>query len=166
MNHTTTANDPGRDVPAAGALPGVRDRADPRLVLADRVEQLYGQMWLGILTTFAIGAIATFEFWELRLRELVLFWWGAGVFLTLVLAGAVYRRLTTKLIWQCTKDTVHVTVMIFAITSHNLWFLNYVHVMAGLLWTGIDLFTDMLARGKEHKDKTGESLWVSRTNGR
>ena len=25
----------------------MRDRADPRLVLADRVEQLYGQMWLG-----------------------------------------------------------------------------------------------------------------------
>src|SRR5438105_4873723 len=42
-----------RDVSA-----GIRDRADPRLVLADRVDQLYGQMWLGILATFAIGAIA------------------------------------------------------------------------------------------------------------
>ncbi len=42
---------------------------------------------------------------------------GAGVLLTLVLAGAVYRRLSPKLIWQCTKDTVHVTVMIFAIIA-------------------------------------------------
>ena len=94
MNHTTTANDPGRDVPAAGALPGVRDRADPRLVLADRVEQLYGQMWLGILATFAIGAVATFEFWNERLRDLVLFWW--GLVLLISAASAVllwsYRR--------------------------------------------------------------------------
>ena len=94
MNHTTTANDPSRDVPAAGALPGVRDRADPRLVLADRVEQLYGQMWLGILATFAIGGVATFEFWNERLRDLVLFWW--GLVLLISTASAVllwsYRR--------------------------------------------------------------------------
>jgi len=31
-------------------------------------------------------------------------------------------------------------VMVAAILSHGLWFLNFVHVMAGLLWTGIDLF--------------------------
>jgi uncharacterized membrane protein len=31
-------------------------------------------------------------------------------------------------------------VMIAAIASDSLWFLNFVHVMAGLLWTGIDLF--------------------------
>jgi uncharacterized membrane protein len=31
-------------------------------------------------------------------------------------------------------------VMIAAIVSRNLWFLNWVHVFAGLLWTGIDLF--------------------------
>jgi uncharacterized membrane protein len=31
-------------------------------------------------------------------------------------------------------------VMIVAIMSRNLWFLNWVHVFAGLLWTGIDLF--------------------------
>src|SRR5688500_7549534 len=94
MNHTTTANDPSRDVPAVGALPGVRDRADPRLVLADRVEQLYGQMWLGILATFAIGGVATFEFWNERLRDLVLFWW--GLVLLISTASAVllwsYRR--------------------------------------------------------------------------
>jgi uncharacterized membrane protein len=30
--------------------------------------------------------------------------------------------------------------MTAAIASRNLWFLNFVHVLAGLLWTGIDLF--------------------------
>ena len=30
--------------------------------------------------------------------------------------------------------------MIVAILSPSLWFLNFVHVMAGALWTGIDLF--------------------------
>jgi hypothetical protein len=33
-----------------------------------------------------------------------------------------------------------VAVMIAAIASHVLWFLNFVHVMAGLMWTGIDIF--------------------------
>ena len=31
-------------------------------------------------------------------------------------------------------------VMIASITSHHLWFLNFLHVFSGLLWTGIDLF--------------------------
>jgi uncharacterized membrane protein len=31
-------------------------------------------------------------------------------------------------------------VMIAAIRGDSLWFLNFVHVMAGVLWTGIDLF--------------------------
>jgi uncharacterized membrane protein len=31
-------------------------------------------------------------------------------------------------------------VMLAAITSRNFWFLNFVHVFSGLLWTGIDLF--------------------------
>ena len=31
-------------------------------------------------------------------------------------------------------------VMVAAIFSDSLWFLNFVHVMAGVLWTGIDLF--------------------------
>ena len=31
-------------------------------------------------------------------------------------------------------------VMVAAIVSQNLWFLNWVHVFCGLLWTGIDLF--------------------------
>jgi len=35
---------------------------------------------------------------------------------------------------------VALAVMIAAIEADNLWFLNFVHVMAGVLWTGIDLF--------------------------
>ena len=31
-------------------------------------------------------------------------------------------------------------VMVAAIELGNLWFLNFVHVSASLLWTGIDLF--------------------------
>jgi hypothetical protein len=31
-------------------------------------------------------------------------------------------------------------VMTAAIASHERWFLNFVHVMSGVLWTGIDLF--------------------------
>ncbi len=31
-------------------------------------------------------------------------------------------------------------VMIVAIASKNIWFLNWVHVMCGVMWTGIDLF--------------------------
>jgi PAS domain S-box-containing protein len=92
MNHfPTAAVDPAELTrPSPAALTGVRDRADPRLVLADRVEQLYGQMWLGILTTFAIGAIATFELWEERLKELVLFWWIIVLLITGASAGLLY----------------------------------------------------------------------------
>lgn len=31
-------------------------------------------------------------------------------------------------------------VMIAAVVGRSLWFLNFVHVFSGLLWTGIDLF--------------------------
>jgi hypothetical protein len=35
---------------------------------------------------------------------------------------------------------VAVGILIAAIASGSLWFLNFVHVFAGLLWTGTDLF--------------------------
>jgi hypothetical protein len=35
---------------------------------------------------------------------------------------------------------IAIGVMIAAITSHDRWFLNFVHVIAGVMWTGIDLF--------------------------
>jgi len=33
-----------------------------------------------------------------------------------------------------------IAAMIVAIVAGNFWFLDFVHVLAGLLWTGIDLF--------------------------
>src|SRR3954451_11490547 len=98
MDPTPTATVHGAEpltMPAVGSVSAsIRDRADPRLVLADRVDQLYSQMWLGILATFAIGAIATFEFWDERLRELVLFWWSLVLIVTAANAGLLfaYRR--------------------------------------------------------------------------
>jgi PAS domain S-box-containing protein len=84
--------------PSPGSAAEMRERADPRLVLADRVEQLYGQMWVGLLATFTIGAIATFEFWDPRLRDLVLFWWGLVLLVTGASAALLYayRRSTTR----------------------------------------------------------------------
>src|SRR6266849_3872045 len=35
---------------------------------------------------------------------------------------------------------VAILVMIAAIMSHERWFLNFVHVICGVMWTGIDLF--------------------------
>lgn len=35
---------------------------------------------------------------------------------------------------------VAIAVMGYAVAGPSIWFLNFVHVMAGLLWTGIDLF--------------------------
>ena len=40
-------------------------------------------------------------------------------------------------LWWVTGSLV---VMVVAIQSHDLWCLNFVHVLAGLMWTGIDLF--------------------------
>ena len=41
-----------------------------------------------------------------------------------------------NLIWCA----VALAIMLWAILSRDLWFLNFVHVVTGLLWTGIDLF--------------------------
>jgi uncharacterized membrane protein len=35
---------------------------------------------------------------------------------------------------------IAIGVMIAAIASHDRWFLNFVHVICGVMWTGIDLF--------------------------
>jgi uncharacterized membrane protein len=35
---------------------------------------------------------------------------------------------------------VAIAVMVAAIMSHDRWFLNFVHVICGVMWTGIDLF--------------------------
>jgi PAS domain S-box-containing protein len=88
---------PASSVPARTA--DARDSADPQRVLADRVEQLYSQMPLGIVATLAIGGIATYELFDQRTRELVLFWWGLVLLITAARAALYfgYRRSKDKL---------------------------------------------------------------------
>jgi PAS domain S-box-containing protein len=76
-----------------------RDSTDPQRVLADRVEQLYSQMPQGIVVTLIIGAIATYQLSDDRIRQLALFWWGL-VLLVTAARGALYygyRRSARKL---------------------------------------------------------------------
>ncbi|MGH6990849.1 MAG: hypothetical protein ACREFD_12425 [Stellaceae bacterium] len=47
------------------------------------------------------------------------------------------RLIRFNYIWYVVAALV---VMVAAIASRNIWFLNWVHVMCGVLWTGIDLF--------------------------
>lgn len=42
--------------------------------------------------------------------------------------------------WYLVAAGAALTVLIVAVLSPSLWLLNFVHVMAGSLWTGIDLF--------------------------
>ena len=74
---------------AAAITADIRDRADPALVRADRVEQLYSQLPLGMAATIVIGLIAAMELHEGRLFELVLFWGGLLV-VVVVLHALLY----------------------------------------------------------------------------
>ncbi|HZN85478.1 MAG TPA: PAS domain-containing protein, partial [Burkholderiales bacterium] len=95
MNPSSTA--PATVAPAVPA--DASHGADPQRVLADRVEQLYSQMPLGIVVTLAIGGIATYELWDARTRDLVLFWWGLVLLVTAARAALYfgYRSSTGKL---------------------------------------------------------------------
>jgi hypothetical protein len=42
--------------------------------------------------------------------------------------------------WYLVPALAALALMLAAILGDSLWFLNFVHVMAGSLWTGIDLF--------------------------
>lgn len=42
--------------------------------------------------------------------------------------------------WYLVPALAALALMVVAILGSSLWFLNFVHVMAGTLWTGIDLF--------------------------
>jgi len=83
-------NSPGTaDTLAAPSDLVERRPEDPRRILADRVEQLYSQLPLGIVTTFVISVVAAYELREGRYVEVVAFW--AGLVLLLTLArGALY----------------------------------------------------------------------------
>src|SRR3954471_28749 len=94
-NLTTTVETAERRAAIAEVI---RDRADPALVRADRVEQLYSQLPLGMLATVVTGVIASMELHEGRLLELVLFW--AGLLGLVVILHALlylgYRNDTRK----------------------------------------------------------------------
>src|SRR5256885_12502038 len=65
----------------------VRERADPALVRAQCVEQLYSQLPLGLVATVVIGVLAAIELHQGRLIERVLFW--AGLLAVVVVLHAV-----------------------------------------------------------------------------
>ncbi len=91
MNHSGTANGAAVRVSDQRVAAGIRDRADPRLVLADRVDQLYSQVPLGVVATLVIGLIAAIELREGRFIELV-FFWGALVVLVSGLHALLYQQ--------------------------------------------------------------------------
>jgi PAS domain S-box-containing protein len=108
MNHSgtasaarTAARSAGRPAPAMsdqGVAVGVRERADPRLVLADRVEQLCSQTPIAIAASFIAGAIATVELWNKWLWMLVFFWWVLVVAFSIATTALLmsYRRDANK----------------------------------------------------------------------
>ena len=100
MNLPSAAPDAVASAPsvAARAQDGER-RSDPQRLLADRVDQLYSQMPLGIAFTLIIGAIATYELWDDRTRELVLFWWGLVLLITAARTAlwVGYRKSTDRI---------------------------------------------------------------------
>ena len=101
MNHTTTANgtDTGLEVSTDAVEAEIRDRADPRQVLADRVAQLYRQMPIAVVATFIAGTVATYELWGPWLKQLVLIWWLIVFLFTAAAFGLLYayRRSPDKL---------------------------------------------------------------------
>jgi PAS domain S-box-containing protein len=95
MNHTATVTEPS----VASARAAARDAVDPRKVLADRVEQLYSQLPLGLAATVIVGAIAAYELRHGRFVEVVLFWCGLVAIVTAARAALywAYRRSTDRL---------------------------------------------------------------------
>ncbi|WP_127900688.1 hypothetical protein [Solirhodobacter olei] len=51
--------------------------------------------------------------------------------------AAPVRLIRLEYLWYV---ALALAVMVAAIVSQDIWFLNWVHVMSGVLWTGIDLF--------------------------
>jgi hypothetical protein len=60
---------------------------------------------------------------------------------TVIAAPAAVPTLVSPLRpWYLVPALAALALMVAAILGSSLWFLNFVHVMAGTLWTGIDLF--------------------------
>ena len=72
--------------------------ADPRRVLADRVEQMYSQLPLGIVGSFIVSVIAAYELRQGRHVEIVIFWASLVVLLTAATTGLYwgYRKSSNK----------------------------------------------------------------------
>src|SRR5205809_3271068 len=99
MNTLTNGIERAETGAAAAITADIRDRADPALVRADRVDQLYSQLPLGMASTIVIGVIAAMELHEGRLLELVLFWGGL-----------------LALVWCCTDCSTSATATMPAAT--------------------------------------------------
>lgn len=54
--------------------------------------------------------------------------------------GALPTRTTPLRPWYLVAAAIAFVVMTAAILSPSIWFLDFMHVMAGALWTGVDLF--------------------------
>src|SRR5258706_14737531 len=78
MTPTDTAINPHK----ASAGISLAESADPRRVLADRVEQIYSQMPIGIAGSFVISVVAAYELRQGRFVENVAFLAGLGGLLT------------------------------------------------------------------------------------
>ena len=95
MNSASTA------APQASAADSIdlRQSADPRRILADRVRQLYSQMPVAIVGTFLISTLAAYELREGRYLEIVMFWGALVLLLTLASAALYwgYRRSKRKI---------------------------------------------------------------------
>jgi len=91
MNHTI-------DAPVDAIAAEIRDRADPTKVLADRVDELYRQLPIGIVATFIAATIATIELRDPLLTQLLWLWWAIVVVFTFValLLIRAYRRSVDK----------------------------------------------------------------------
>lgn len=57
-----------------------------------------------------------------------------------ILAAPPARTAAPLRPWYLAAAATAFALMTAAILSDSLWFLNFVHVMAGALWTGVDLF--------------------------
>ncbi|HLX80190.1 MAG TPA: ATP-binding protein [Burkholderiales bacterium] len=83
----------------ASAKISLRQAADPRSILADRVEQLYSQLPTAIIATFIISVVAAYELREGRYFEIVVFWGCLVLLLTIASAGLYwsYRRSESRI---------------------------------------------------------------------
>jgi hypothetical protein len=57
--------------------------------------------------------------------------------MSVAVAGAPPSIIRWPYVWWALTA---LAIMVAAIVIRNLWFLNFVHVLSSLLWTGIDLF--------------------------